>query len=78
MNIRQRLQQLMRELFDDDDLEIRDELTAEEVPDWDSLAHVRLIVVVEKEFGVRFSSGEVGDIDNVGVLVRLIESKLAG
>jgi len=78
MNIRQRLQQLMRELFDDDDLEIRDELTAEEVPDWDSLAHVRLIVAVEKEFGVRFSSGEVGDIDNVGVLVRLIESKLAG
>lgn len=76
MNVRQRLQQVMRELFDDDDLEIRDDLTAEEVPDWDSLAHVRLIVAVEKEFGVRFSSGEVGDIEDVGALVRLIEGKL--
>ena len=78
MNVRQRLQQVMRELFDDEDLEIRDDMTAEEVPDWDSLAHVRLIVAVEKEFDVRFSSGEVGDIDTVGALLRLIQVKLAG
>lgn len=77
MNVRQRLQQVMRELFDDDDLEIRDDLTAEEVPEWDSLAHVRLIVAVEKEFGVRFTSAEVGDIDTAGALIGLIESKLA-
>jgi acyl carrier protein len=78
MNVRQQLQQVMRELFDDDDLEIRDDLTAAEVPEWDSLAHVRLIVAVEKEFGVRFSSGEVGEIGTVGELVRLVEGKLAG
>lgn len=77
MNVRQRLQQLMRELFDDDALEARDDLTAEEVPEWDSLAHVRLIVAVEKEFGVRFASTEVGEIDSVGALVRRIEEKLA-
>jgi acyl carrier protein len=78
MNVRQRLQLIMRDLFDDDDLEIRDDLTADEVPEWDSLAHVRLIVAVEREFGVRFTSGEVGEIENAGALVRLIESKLPG
>lgn len=78
MIVRRRLQQLMRELFDDEDLEIRDDQTAEEIPEWDSLAHVRLIVAVEKEFGVRFTAAEVGDIDTVGALIRLTESKRAG
>lgn len=76
MSLKDRLQHVMRDLFDDDDLVVREDLTAKEVPDWDSLAHVRLIVAIEREFKVRFSASEVGDLENVGALMRLIESKL--
>jgi acyl carrier protein len=72
-----RLQRVFRDVFDDETLEIRDETTAHDVPDWDSLAHVTLVVSVEKAFGVRFTSAEVSALKCVGDLRRLIEVKAA-
>jgi acyl carrier protein len=71
-----RLIQVFREVFDDDTLVVKDETTAQDVPGWDSLTHVSLIVAVESEFGVRFSSGEINGLKNVGELRRLVEQKL--
>lgn len=76
MDSHARLQQVFREVFDDEELEIDDSTTARDVPDWDSLAHVSLIVAVESEFKTRFTSAEVNGLKNVGELRRLIESKL--
>jgi acyl carrier protein len=76
MSVQARLQQVFRETFDDDELVVHDELTAADVPDWDSLAHVSLIVAVEKEFRVRFTSAEVSALKRVGDLRRLVEAKL--
>jgi acyl carrier protein len=71
-----RLIKVFREVFDDDTLLVKDETTAKEVPGWDSLTHVSLIVAVESEFGIRFSSGEINALKNVGELRRLVEQKL--
>lgn len=69
----------LRPIFDDildaDEVELTPELTAEDVPGWDSLNHIRLILAVQKAFGVKFSAHEVGDLRNVGSLVTLIQAK---
>lgn len=69
------LNAVFREVFDDDELEITPATTAKDIEDWDSLMHVRLIVNVEKAFGVKFTSAEVASMQNVGELFSLIEAR---
>ncbi len=70
------IRDIMRDVFDDDDLEISLQTTAEEVEDWDSLSHIRLIVAVERKFGFKFKNSEVEALKNVGELVNLVETKV--
>lgn len=70
-----RLTNIFRTLFNKPDLQLRDDLTARDVPTWDSLNHVNLMMFVEEEFGVRFTTGEVSSMQNVGDLKRLIDAK---
>lgn len=60
-----------------DDWELTDSTLAAEVPGWDSLSHVNVVLAVEKHFGVRFKNVEVLRLTNVGDLQRLLNSKLA-
>ena len=60
-----------------DDWELTDSTLASEVPGWDSLSHVNVVLAVEKHFGVRFRNVEVLRLTNVGDLQRLLNSKLA-
>jgi acyl carrier protein len=55
--------------------ELRDETIASEVPGWDSLNHVNVILAVEKHFGVKFKNLEVLKLKNVGDLQRLVDAK---
>lgn len=70
-----RLEAVFRDVLDDDDVQLSRSTTASDVPGWDSLAHVRLILAVEKAFGVKFSAAQVTKLKNVGDLVDLIQSK---
>jgi acyl carrier protein len=70
-----RLQAVFRKAFGDPALSVSDRTTAADVPDWTSLRHVDLIVAVEQEFAVRFSTREVRQLENVGSLVDLIARK---
>lgn len=74
--IYQRLNGIFRDVFDDDSIVARPDLTADDVDDWDSLSHIRLVLTVEKTFGVKFSASEIGNLSNVGELVELIQEKL--
>lgn len=67
-----RLTDIMKDIFDEDDLEYRDSLTADDVEGWDSLSHVRFLVAVENAFGVRFTSGEIDGFKNVGEVVQVL------
>jgi acyl carrier protein len=58
-------------------LVLEDTTVARDVPGWDSLTHVSLIVAIEREFKIRFTSGEITKLENVGALRKLVESKLA-
>ena len=67
----------MEDVFDVDDLEYSDSLSAADIEEWDSLSNIRFMVAVEKEFGIRFSNSEIEGLQNVGEMVALIGQKLA-
>jgi acyl carrier protein len=71
-----RLTDVFRNVFDDDALVLRKEMTADDVENWDSLTHINLIVALEKEFRIRFTTSEVSGLKNVGELEALVESKV--
>jgi acyl carrier protein len=71
-----RLTRIFHDLFDDPEIILIPALTSEDVDGWDSLNHVRLILSVQKAFGVKFSAAEISKLSNVGELVQLIETKL--
>jgi acyl carrier protein len=75
--IYERLTDILRDVFDDDAITARPDLTAADVPDWDSLAHLRVMFNVEKAFGVKFAAAEIARLENVGELAALIEAKAA-
>lgn len=66
------LNEVFRDVFDDDEIEVYAETTAEDIEDWDSLEHINLVVAVEKRFDVKFSMGEVTGMKNVGEMVGII------
>ncbi len=69
------LTRVMADVFDDDDVVAKPELTAKDVPGWDSMAHVRLILQVERTFGVKFTATEISSFKTVGDLARSIAAK---
>ena len=78
--IREQVQDIFRDVFDDPTLLINDQLTAEDVDGWDSLAHINLIVAIEKRLRVKFATVEISrlkeDGANVGSLMELLARKL--
>lgn len=60
-----------------DSPKVTPELTAKDVPEWDSLMHISLMVAVEKEFGIRFRVGEVEATTNVGEFADLIVRRMS-
>ena len=73
-----KLTPLLRDVFDDDSIVATPTLKAADVDGWDSLAHVRVILAVEKAFGVKFKAAEVNSFKNVGDLAAAIAAKGAG
>jgi len=76
-NILRELREIMIDVFDVDDLEITRATTAEDVEEWDSLSHVRLVVAVERKFGFKLKNSEIEALKSVGDLADLIAAKTA-
>ena len=74
--IYQKLTGIFRDILDDDDLTLRPELTAADVPGWDSFNHINIVVATEAAFGIKFKSAEVEELKNVGEFITLIQAKL--
>jgi acyl carrier protein len=70
--IDERLEELVRGLFNDDEIVLADDLVWSDIPGWDSLAHVNLIFGVEQTFGVEFDDEELSTLATVGDLKRAL------
>lgn len=76
MDVLERVNEVFREVFDADDLTVTRNTTAPDVPGWDSLMHVRLVIAIEKAFRVRFASSEVASFKEVGDLIDALDRKI--
>ncbi len=72
-----RLNEIFRDIFDDDDIVLTPDTTAADIPEWDSFNHVNISVACETAFGIKFKAAELEELKNVGELVRVIKEKLA-
>ena len=72
----EKLNEVFQDVFDDEDIEVTETTTSDDIEDWDSLEHINLIVAVEKCFGMKFNMGEVTTMKNVGAMVDIIESRI--
>lgn len=74
----ERISRIFRDVFDDESISIRDDMTSRDIEEWDSLRHIDLIFAIEKEFKIVFTTGEAGGaLKNVGELRSLVEKKVA-
>jgi acyl carrier protein len=74
--VRSKLKPIFESVLDVDDVDLRDDLAAGDIPEWDSLSHVRLIVTIERQFKIKFSNSEIEGLKNVGDLIRLVMTKV--
>lgn len=71
-----RLTSIIADSLELDDLKLTRATTADDVEGWNSIAHVRIVVAAERAFGVRFGTGEITSLKNVGDLMGLIKRRL--
>lgn len=79
-DIKEQAQEVFRQVFDDPELQLREDMTSQDVPGWDSMTHINLMVATEKRFNIRFATAEIAKLkepgQNVGALLALIRKKL--
>ncbi len=70
-----RLNEVFRDVFDDDNICVNENTTSADIEDWDSLEHINLIAAVEDEFDMRFKMKEVSGMKNVGEMIAIISER---
>jgi len=76
LNLFNQVLDIFRDVFDDANLVISAETNSDEIPDWDSLAHISLVTSIERHFKIKFALGELQSLKNVGEMIELIEKKI--
>lgn len=81
-DLQEQLQDVFRDVFDDDEIVLTSDVSAKDIEGWDSLQHINLVIAIERRFKVKFATAEISRLkepdQNVGTLIRLIGQKLPG
>ncbi len=72
----EKLNGIFNDVLDCEDIELEEKTCADDIEEWDSLSHIQLIVAIEKEFGIKFTSREIMKWNNVGEMVDTILEKI--
>lgn len=75
MELHQRLEKVFRQVFDNENLNLADDMMATDIEGWDSVSHINLMFGIEQAFGVRFNGNELADMKNIGDLKQFLVSK---
>ncbi|WP_028242287.1 acyl carrier protein [Pseudobutyrivibrio ruminis] len=70
-----KIQELVREILDDEEIELSEKTMASDIDGWDSLMHITIISAIEDEFNVKFAMRDIMNMKNVGAMIDLILSK---
>ena len=71
----EKINEVFRDVFEDDDITVVDETTADDIEDWDSLEHINLVNAIEQEFGIKFTMGQIVSMKNVGEMAAIIAER---
>ena len=74
--IYKQLDEVFEDVFDDENIHVNDNTTADDIEDWDSLEHINLVVAIENKFGIKFNMSEVTSMKNVGEMVDIILERI--
>ena len=75
-DILSKVQNIFRDLLDEENISLTSQTTANDIEEWDSLTHIQLVVAIEKSFKIKFTSKEILSWKNVGEMVETIHAKL--
>jgi acyl carrier protein len=67
---------IFRQVLDDQSIDLKPSMTADDVEGWDSMNHIFIVVEIEKRFGVKFQAAEMEELKNVGELAALLREKV--
>ena len=76
-SIKQEITDIFEEVMDLEDVALTDDTTANDIEEWDSLSHIRLIIAIERSFGIKFTNAEIESLKKFGDLVALVGRKKA-
>ncbi|MBQ9359626.1 MAG: acyl carrier protein [Lachnospiraceae bacterium] len=74
--VMEKVTEIARDIFDDEELELNDDTIAADVDGWDSLTHLSLMNEIENEFEIKFEMKEVQGLNNVGELIDVIMERM--
>lgn len=72
---REFLENIFREVFENEALVLRSDLSAKDVDGWDSFNHINLIVMLEESYKITFETEEIASMANVGDLITILRTK---
>lgn len=75
-SIKEKLQDIFRDVFGDDKIQLSEEMSAQDIEGWDSLQHILILAAVQDEFGISFDVDEIMNINNIGDMIKSIEGKI--
>ena len=70
------LNEIFRQVLDDESIDLKPSMTAEDVDGWDSMNHIFIVVELEKRFGIKFQAAEMEELKDVGELAALVRAKV--
>ncbi len=71
-DIKKGLEEIFQETFEDESIILTDDTTAEYIEEWDSLMQIRLLIIIEKKFNLRFNPVEIAELENIGQMIDLM------
>jgi len=77
LEILEQLTEVFQMVFEDDEIEIDRDTTADDIDGWDSMSHMTLLMAIEEDFEIEFEEWEVINLSDVGELIDLITEKLS-
>ena len=75
MTLHERLETVFQTVFNDDELTLSDETTAQDIEGWDSVANINLMFSIEGEFGLQFDGAALAEFKNIGEMKRYLEER---
>ena len=73
--LKNKLEEVFRDVFDDENISLKNNMNSDDIKNWDSLNHVKLILACEEAFNIKFDVQDIDDLKNIKDLISLIENK---